>query len=323
MSKLAKIVAFIEVLVICLIAFDLVKKLKSTSTTSQINTAALRKEDLIFPKNEQFKYYFTLTPENTIERVRPWDQTVSQETINKDGLNDRFDYQEEKPANTVRIITLGDSFTYGLFVDTKDNWPEVLEDILPQANLCQESKRYEVINLAMPGFDIPYLAKRYKDIGKKYHADLIIWFESGTGYTRNYEKMRPLIDSCDENLKNGVIPSKEFVGCWREARDNLINQMTLVGLQNELKGAMESFLTEMGDTPVIFATFTDDHDIEYSFFNTFARQPNIYLTNAVKDINHGGGVFPDYHPNQQGHKNIASDIFNYLYNNQRKLFCEK
>src|SRR3989344_130455 len=85
-------------------------------------------------------------------------------TINTDSLNERFDYSPEKPANTFRIVTLGDSFTFGSFVKTEENYSELLEIRLNDA--CNQNPSVEVINLGMGGYDIQYVTERYIERGE-------------------------------------------------------------------------------------------------------------------------------------------------------------
>ena len=72
----------------------------------------------------------TFVFQKVIEKVNEWGPNKGTYTINNDSLNERFNYSENKDKNTFRIITLGASYTYGLYVDTKNNWTEILEDIL-------------------------------------------------------------------------------------------------------------------------------------------------------------------------------------------------
>jgi hypothetical protein len=94
----------------------------------------LDKGDFVFPINTDFKHYAALKQSISPDEERFWDHTRAYYTFNQDGLNERYDYNTTKPDGIFRIITLGDSFTFGHFVDTKDNWTERLEDLLNEDN---------------------------------------------------------------------------------------------------------------------------------------------------------------------------------------------
>ena len=72
-------------------------------------------------------------------------------------------------------MTLGDSFTFGVYVNTEDNWTELLEDKLNSIkNICPNTDHFEVINLGVGGYDIEYAAKRYINRGKVYNPNIIL-----------------------------------------------------------------------------------------------------------------------------------------------------
>jgi len=66
-------------------------------------------------------------------------------TTNADGLYDTKNYSIEKQKDTYRIVVLGDSFVDGAYVNTKDTWPELLEQKLNEASPCDSINKYEVI----------------------------------------------------------------------------------------------------------------------------------------------------------------------------------
>lgn len=76
-----------------------------------------------------------------------------------------------KPAGTMRIVAVGDSFTQGYGVEEDDAYPRVLEEILNQR---QRTRQHEVINLGVPGASpLDYLAN-LRDVGLGYEPDLVI-----------------------------------------------------------------------------------------------------------------------------------------------------
>jgi hypothetical protein len=69
-------------------------------------------------------------------------------TINSLGYRGR-EIAREKPAGVVRILSLGDSGTFGQFVNDDQTWPAYLEDLLRKAHLP-----VEVVNAGVPGTTI-------------------------------------------------------------------------------------------------------------------------------------------------------------------------
>jgi hypothetical protein len=49
--------------------------------------------------------------------------------INSQGFRDK-EFSLSKPTNTIRILAMGDSWTYGWYVNLNDTWPKKLENLL-------------------------------------------------------------------------------------------------------------------------------------------------------------------------------------------------
>ncbi len=304
------------------ITYRLVLKLPVLYPKNTVSVAAIKKESINLEKSGIFQYYYTSVPSQVIENTRPWDNTKSYETVNKDGLNERFDYDTTKPINTLRIVTLGDSFTWGLFVNTEDNWTEILENKLNDQPTCPNADKTEVINVGMHGFDVPYLTKRYKEVGDKYSPDVIIWFESGTGFTRYLEKMRPYIDICENEVASGQYVEKSYYDCWKRASKELQINFGLDNIRKEIDQYMNDFLVSRGNTLTIFATFENIPETDKEILQKYAtKYDQVYFTGSVPNISKDG-IFPDNHPNQKGHALIAQNIYNYLKGSSvSTLFC--
>lgn len=75
-------------------------------------------------------------------------------------------YALDKRRGTVRVVTLGDSFTYGNeLLDDAAPYPAVLETLLPYS---------EVLNLATGGYGIDQAILKYEKVGRRYAPDLVI-----------------------------------------------------------------------------------------------------------------------------------------------------
>jgi len=118
-------IVLIEIFLIIILGFYI-----KTKNTPKKSIYILKRNNLVFNSNSQLKYFYE-PKSNTKEKATRWapEWTIPSTfktdgiyyTINSDSLNERFNYSIEKPKNTYRIITLGDSFTFGVFVNTKDN----------------------------------------------------------------------------------------------------------------------------------------------------------------------------------------------------------
>ncbi len=89
--------------------------------------------------------------------------------INSRGLRDR-EVAPAKPPGTVRILVLGDSFTYGSGVAGEETFPKRLEGLLA----AQAGARVEVINAGVSGYGTVHEAAFLRAEGWDYEPDLVI-----------------------------------------------------------------------------------------------------------------------------------------------------
>jgi len=91
--------------------------------------------------------------------------------VNDEGFRDR-NFEIEKPENTVRIVGLGDSFTFGNGIENiDDTYLRVLEREL---NAASSDKEYEVLNFALPGIDTQKELEILEERALKYEPDIVI-----------------------------------------------------------------------------------------------------------------------------------------------------
>lgn len=87
----------------------------------------------------------------------------------------------EKPAGTLRILLLGGSTTHGWGVDDSATIDAHLRDIL---HARYPERRFEVLNLALDGFDSHALVERLRAEGLRYDPDVVI-VNTGINDVRN------------------------------------------------------------------------------------------------------------------------------------------
>jgi len=111
------------------------------------------------------------------KRMRPgWsgDEFEAPVAINSKGLRNP-DIPYEKPANTYRILALGDSWTFGFRMNEPDAYPRQLERIL-QADAAKrgDKRKIEVINAGVVGYSTDQEAAYLAVEGWKYQPDLVL-----------------------------------------------------------------------------------------------------------------------------------------------------
>ena len=258
-------------------------------------------------------------------------------TLNKDGFRD-FEYSLDKTKDTTRIAVIGDSFTFGMGVkNVNDTYPKVLEKELNELNL---SKRFEVLNFGIPGYDSPQHLQTIKDYALKYKPDIII-----IGYVLND---LPNVEGLDVKYQKIELP---FIGFWLrsssylyyflESRLNEIlrsnsqdyNYESILGrLYNSSanKNASKEIYKEIGQVAednnisIMIVTFPIIYKLDnYSFLSAhnhvkeFSNENNFLYKDLLGDYQkyseHDLVVNKyDAHPNELGQKIAADAIFNFL-----------
>lgn len=114
-----------------------------------------------------------------IARVEPYsdrDWYNQYVQLNSKGFRD-YEHTEEKPPGVFRILGIGDSYTFGMRVNFEDIYLTRLEHRL---NEPYPTKRYEVINMGVPGYGTIEELRLLKKKGLLYQPDLVI-----VGYVLN------------------------------------------------------------------------------------------------------------------------------------------
>lgn len=244
-------------------------------------------------------------------------------SINPDTLNERFTYSYEKPDFTYRIIALGSSSTFGLYVRTENNYPEQLEDLLNNNMKCSNIKKYEVINLGVRGYDIQSMIERFRLRGQKYKPDLIMWFLQDYNFLQIKEysakkeaHYRDLYNKLPLNIR--ADREMPWVPAWRETI-NEIGRDVIVKKQKEF---FENFF-HIYKNPLLFISFSSlDAEFKNILQDYNVKKEDIYFhDNLVNIYKKEGTSFFDSHPTSRGYEFIAKDILNILLK-EKIIPCE-
>ena len=109
---------------------------------------------------------------------------------NRHGFRGR-EYAARKPAGVFRVMVFGDSVTMGSGVEEHEAYPALFERRLNELPPGRPMT-YEVLNLGVPGADIPFVVTKLLAVAPRFDPDLIVY-----GWTANdlagpaYERTRP------------------------------------------------------------------------------------------------------------------------------------
>ncbi len=90
-------------------------------------------------------------------------------------------------APDLRIVTIGDSFTFGDEVGDRETWPARLE-----ALLVAEGRRAEVVNLGVNGFGLDQAVLRFERDGVAMQPDVVLLGLQPENLLRNSNVLRPV-----------------------------------------------------------------------------------------------------------------------------------
>ena len=104
-----------------------------------------------------------------------WEHYGTRVKTNHAGFRADSDYAIPKPAGILRIVALGDSFTFGYGVEYEQTWTRQLEHRLGE----RLGRRVEVLNTGVGGYNTVNEVALLEDRGLSYDPDLIILFWCG------------------------------------------------------------------------------------------------------------------------------------------------
>lgn len=309
---------FFEVCVIAVLLLSLIRSVNQHKRMPHpVFMARLVKDMYVVNAESKIHGFYEPTPLHTEIQFSEWYHPKVRYTINADTLNDRFDYDVQKNSRVFRIATLGDSFTFGMYVNTQENYSERLEDMMRALPYCG-SLRGEVINLGVPGYDIEFSKERYMVRGQKYNPDLLILFIVYNDFTERSS----MSFSEEPSIINDLI-SEGYSGdkLLKQASIRMTESMhRLYGSEKSIGDFQERSLQELldgiGETPIMLVI--DSHvDLK--------RQKNIVALAAsrsnVQVLKLGSfPTFPDTHPNVMGHIHIAKRLYTFIETHQN-AFC--
>src|SRR5574341_214630 len=154
-------------------------------------------------------------------------QAFKNKTLNTNsrGLRGKTEYSYDKHSKKVRILILGDSFTFGVGVSDNETYSYYLEEMLPNV---------EVINMGVHGYGHDQMLILFKEEGVKYMPDIVILGFLTMDMSRNllqfrdYAKPRFVVDGEKLKLIGSPVPRPEYVLKWDWVRPRIYEIWSII-----------------------------------------------------------------------------------------------
>src|SRR5215475_14745174 len=144
---------------------------------------------------------------------------------NSKGLRGNKDFSYAKNRNRLRILILGDSFTFGDEVSDNETYPHYLQEMLPNT---------EIINMGVHGYGHDQMLILFKEEGIKYQPDIVILgflqldMSRNTLDFRDFAKPRFVLEKGELKLTGIPVPRPEEILQWDWARPRVIDLFSLL-----------------------------------------------------------------------------------------------
>ncbi len=161
---------------------------------------------------------------------------------NSRGIRGNAEYQYARDNGKLRILFLGDSFTFGLEVSDNETYPSYLQQMQPDA---------EVINMGVQGYGHDQMLIYLKEEGIKYRPDIIILGYLSMDKDRNMRefsfraKPRFKLDNNQLKVCNVPVPSPAMILKEEPWRSRFLDLVDILMYEISLKDGVYASSREL------------------------------------------------------------------------------
>lgn len=255
---------------------------------------------------------FSMMAPNIYEDFRAAGRVYHIRTNSKGLREEPFD--AEPPENVIRVMFVGDSFTFGWGVDEDKRYVDLVEQRL---NAKLEG-RYQTIAAAIPGWGMTDYRRYFFHRGSRYKPDIVVVafnLDDVISRKEELEIHRDVKEAMKENVSTRTIVEK--VG---EIKKRRIQEADLEG---------SGFLDEMGnitevarrdDSEVLFYAYSPFPPGKKRAIKSWSSEKNVTFVSSPKEFKrlHYSRYSlsrQDRHYNGRGHRILADKIYKELKSN--------
>lgn len=282
-----------------------------------VKITPLLQSDYPINKNTKLNYFYEPAPSSIRTDTTNWLNSHATYKFNSQTLNEDQEFSEYKVPGTFRTITLGDSFTFGLFIDPEDNYSNQLEKLQNLDSECNTKTNFEVINLGVPGYDLSYAIERFKLRGQQLRPDLVIWLIKEDDIFQVLEQIKPR----SEELRNQLLASGEqaelekkgvFYAYIDRAMQEVINRVGASQIFDLREQELTMFNNYYQGDLLIFSIPTGGDSYQKIIENFASTRDHTNYFSDFPKFNNSNQLLPDLHPSTKGHRFIAENLMNYM-----------
>ena len=162
-------------------------------------------------------------PKPNLRDVKAYNDKIL--NTNSKGLRGKKDFPYAKNRERLRILILGDSFTFGDEVSDNETYAHYLQEMLPDT---------EVINMGVHGYGHDQMLILFKEEGIKYQPDIVILGFLPLDMSRNlldfrdFAKPRFVLEKGELKLTGTPVPRPEEILRWDWTRPKLLDLFSLI-----------------------------------------------------------------------------------------------
>ncbi|HEY4475829.1 MAG TPA: SGNH/GDSL hydrolase family protein [Candidatus Paceibacterota bacterium] len=254
------------------------------------------------------------------------------------------EFSVQKPAGTFRIIALGDSTTFGLFVDEAETYYKRLEKMLAK-DFAPLKLRIEIISAGMPGFTSYQGYQLFKKELRRYDPDMIlVYFGITNEFNRSAYTDREYAGMISESPLENLAKKSRLAALIHSGavKAKLFQAKKLIPSQGDrLRVPPMEFLTDLIDiqrlafqsqvapvfiVPTYKSTQLKSYPIAFQyagmlrFLSEFFPVVDIWRNFEERELAIDSLFVDEVHLNPQGHELMAEILYPVLKSEIKKFF---